>query len=100
ASAEGGEGDADDGGATLEAAAAFVLPTLTNLPALAANANATLLIAGVASPSAGEQPLTVRLFRDDSELTGGAASLRAVNALPQAGSLDLGLGSSATKWTA
>ena len=81
------------------AEAGATLPVVTNLPPLAANDFGTLIAAGEASPIGSDHALAFGLVRDDSQLAGGAASLRAVNALPRAGALDFGLGSSATKWT-
>jgi hypothetical protein len=71
----------------------------TNLPALAFNAYATLLVAGDLSPVGGDAPLDVTLLPDDAVLAGGAVVLRAINAVPSVTSLDFGLGSAAASVT-
>jgi hypothetical protein len=73
-------------------------PDSFTLAALVGGAFATLLIAGELVPAGGDPPLTVALLGDDAVLGGGAASLRAINAMPGEPSLDFGLGSSATSW--
>ena len=73
-------------------------PDFVALPALARGALATLLIAGELVPEGGDQPLTIALLGDDAVLAGGAASLRAINAMPGEPSLDFGLGSAGTSW--
>jgi len=79
-----------DGGAT-----PFAPPDSVNLPALQANTFTTLLIAGDLTPAGDDAPLGVSLLPDDDELAGGAASLRAINAVPSLPALDFGLGSGA-----
>ena len=74
------------------------LPDATNLPTLAFNVYSTLLIAGDASPVGNDRGLTLGVIPDDAVLAGGAAVLRAVNAVPSSPALDFGLGSSATTW--
>jgi len=74
------------------------LPDTINLPPLALNAFATLLVAGDFAPAAADAPLAIGLIRDDAELAGEATALRAVNAVPSAPSLDFGLGSFASTW--
>ncbi len=82
--------------------AASSLADRTNLPTLADDTSATLLVAGVltgdASPVGNDTGLTVVVLRDDSVLAGGAAELRAINAVPSAPSLDFGLGSFEARW--
>jgi hypothetical protein len=85
---EGGMGV--DGGAT-----PFAPPDSVNLPALHANTFTTLLIVGDLTPAGDDAPLGVSLLPDDDELAGGAASLRAINAVPSLPALDFGLGSGA-----
>jgi hypothetical protein len=85
---EGGMGLA--GGAT-----PFAPPDSVNLPALQANTFTTLVIAGDLTPAGDDAPLGVSLLTDDDELAGGAASLRAINAVPSLPALDFGLGSGA-----
>ena len=85
---EGGAGA--DGGAT-----SVALPDWVNLPVLQANTFTTLLIAGDLTPAGSDAPIGVGLLSDDAELAGGAASLRAINAVPSTPSLDFGLGSGA-----
>jgi hypothetical protein len=97
--------DADDAGSfdagvPSEWGTPGVLTTVTTLPPLVAGGSATLLIAGEVSPRGTDPGLTFAVVQDDTELAGGAASLRTVNALPQGDPIDVGLGSSATKWTA
>lgn len=65
----------------------------TNLPPLALNTSATLLLAGDLRPAGDDGRLTVTLLTDDSALSTGAAVLRAINAIPSERSLDFGLGS-------
>jgi hypothetical protein len=65
---------------------------------LASNAYATLLIAGLLSPTGSDEGLTVTAIADDSTLAGQAIALRAVNAMPTAPLLDFGLGSFPTSW--
>jgi len=67
----------------------------TNLPVLAFNTYTTLLVAGDVSPAAGDAPFEVTALPDDAVLDGGAAVLRAINAVPSETSLDFGLGSAA-----
>jgi hypothetical protein len=67
----------------------------TNLPVLAVNTYATLLVAGDLSPVGGDAPLDVTVLPDDAVLAGGAVVLRAINAVPSETSLDFGLGSGA-----
>ncbi len=78
-----------DGGAAVDA---------TNIPALAANSFTTLLAVGEVSPSGGDQTFGVTAIVDDAVLVSGAASLRAVNALPDALAQDFGLGSFTGGW--
>jgi hypothetical protein len=73
---------------------------VANLPELRANAFATLIIAGELSPVGTDRGLTISIVTDDAQLAGGAASLRAINALSSGAALDLGFGSFASKWTA
>lgn len=75
------------------------LPDTTNLPALAYGTYATLLIAGDFSPAGTDRALTVAMLPDDAVLAGGAAVLRAINAVPSWPSLDLGYGSPAGTWS-
>jgi len=91
ASTDAGSGEASTGPVTV-----ILGPDITNLPAIAENGVSTLLIAGLASPSGGAHGLTFSLFDDDVLLAGGGASLRAVNALATADTLDFGLGSSSS----
>jgi hypothetical protein len=74
------------------------LPDVTNLRALAPNASATLLLAGLVSPSGDDARFAATVVVDDVALA-GAAELRAINAVPRAGTLDFGLGSSAGRFT-
>jgi hypothetical protein len=73
-------------------------PDVTDGAALAPSGYATLLIAGSAASDSGTQGVTVTLLGDDAVLAGGAASLRAINAMPSAPALDFGLGSFSTEW--
>ncbi len=84
--------------APVAGADAAAWPDSIALPALARGAFATLVIAGEVVPAGSDQPLTVALLGDDAVLDGGAASLRAINAMPGEPSLDFGLGSAATSW--
>jgi len=88
---EAGDSDVvgEDGGSSV------ALPDDVTLPPLVANTFSTLLIAGDLHPAGDDAPLTVTLLPDDAELAGGAASLRAINAVPSAVTLDFGLGSGA-----
>ncbi len=95
AGADAGADAATDAATGPDADAA--LPDTTNLAAFAANAYATLLIAGSLTPNASAKTLSVTAMVDDSALA-GAVALRAINALPDAPSLDFGLGSSSTGW--
>jgi hypothetical protein len=74
-------------------------PDTTNLPALAYGTSSTLLIAGDFSPVGADRALTVAMLPDDAVLAGGAAVLRAINAVPSWPSLDLGYGSPAGTWS-
>jgi hypothetical protein len=71
----------------------------TSLTALEDNAHATLLIAGELQPTTGDRALTALIIPDDATIACGAASLRAVNAMPAAATLDFGFGSFASAWT-
>jgi len=90
AGVEGGMGV--DGGA-----ASFAPPDSVNLRALQANTFSTFLVAGDLTLAGDDAALGVSLLTDDDELAGGAASLRAVNAVPSQPVLDFGLGSG-TAW--
>jgi hypothetical protein len=70
----------------------------TSLPPLAYNTSSTLLVAGDAMPAGDDPGLTLVVVPDDAVLAGGAAELRAINAVPSAPSLDFGYGSFATEW--
>jgi len=72
----------------------------SSLPPLASDTASTLLVAGDASPAGNDPGLTLAVLPDDAALAGGAASLRAINAVPSAPSLDFGLGSFETQWVA
>jgi hypothetical protein len=72
-------------------------PEWTRLPTLAVGAYATLLVAGDLTPAGDDAPLTVTILPDDVVLGGGAAALRAVNAMPGYPAIDLGI-SSPAQW--
>jgi hypothetical protein len=74
------------------------IPDVTNLAAFASNANATVLLAGDVAPAGADAALTVVALPDDAVLAGGAAALRAVNAVPSLPAADFGLGSFADSW--
>jgi uncharacterized protein DUF4397 len=65
----------------------------TNLPPLAVDTSATLLLAGDLQPAGDDARLTLTLLTDDSVLSTGAAVVRAINAVPSERALDFGLGS-------
>jgi hypothetical protein len=73
-------------------------PDATGLPALAHGTHATLLLAGTVAPAATGTKASVTMLTDDAALAGGAASLRAVNAILGAPSLDFGIESAAGQW--
>jgi hypothetical protein len=73
-------------------------PDWTDLPPLAFNTSTTLLVAGDWEPIGGDPGVTVAMLGDDAVLAGGAAVLRAVNAVPSWPAADFGLGSFATEW--
>ena len=75
------------------------LPEATNLPELAPHASVTLLLVGLVSPRGSDARFAVSVVSDDVALSGGAAALRAINALPRSGPLDLGLGASGARFT-
>lgn len=77
----------------------FPVPVVAELPPWAATGPATLVIAGEASPMGGDKGLEFAVVADDGQLAGGAASLRAINAMPALGSMNLDLGAFGTKWT-
>ncbi len=87
-----GSGDGLADGAPLSPA---VSSTWTSLAAFPEGGFMTILVAGDVSPAGSDAPMAVTVLRDDSILPGGAALLRAVNAVPSAPHLDFGLGSSA-----
>lgn len=93
-------GDPTDASASDGSGAATVIlaPDVTNLPPIVENGFATLLVAGLLAPGAGDHALSISLFPDDAVLVGGGASLRAVNAVTTADALDFGLGSVAGGW--
>jgi hypothetical protein len=91
ADADAGAGAGTDAGADADAG-------LAPLPPSASNAHATILIAGLLSPTGTDESLTVTAIADDSTLAGQAIALRAVNAMPTAPVLDFGLGSFSTSW--
>jgi hypothetical protein len=71
-----------------------VSSTWTSLAALPEGGYTTILLAGDLSPAGSDALMAVTALRDDAILPGGAALLRAVNAVPSAPDLDFGLGSS------
>ena len=83
---------------TTDCGASSSLADATNLAALADNTSNTLLVAGDATPAGDDPGLTLVVVPDDAVLAGGAAELRAINAVPSAASLDFGFGSFATQW--
>ncbi len=87
-----------DAGGDASAPAGVVVGDATNLPPLAFNTHSTLLVAGALHPAGTAQALTFAMVQDDAVLASGAASLRAINAMPQVPSLDFGFGSAATAW--
>jgi hypothetical protein len=91
--------DASDAGSASEVQSFPILSGISNLPPLPPNALATLIIAGEVRPNGSDRALTFTVVSDDSQLAGGAASLRAVNAVSRGDALDIGLGSMATRWT-
>jgi hypothetical protein len=90
--------DGGDAGLASDTLGFPILSVVSHLPALSANAPATLIIAGEVRPKGGDGGLTFAVISDDIQLAGGAASLRTINALSHGGALDFGLGSLATKW--
>jgi Domain of unknown function (DUF4397) len=74
------------------------VPDATNLPAFAPNTNVTLLVVGDLTPAGSDAALTIEAIPDDAVLAGGAAELRAVNAVPSLPAADFGLGSFAADW--
>jgi hypothetical protein len=80
-------------GATACSAPLAALPDTTSLPALAVDTYTTLLVAGDLLSAGGDQGVTVVMLPDDAVLAGGAASLRAVNAVPSQPALDFGMAS-------
>jgi hypothetical protein len=70
----------------------------TALSPLAYDTSGTLLVAGDASPAGEDSGLTLVVLPDDAVLASGAASMRAINAVPSVASLDFGYGSFATGW--
>jgi hypothetical protein len=94
ASVEGGVDGSIDAGADAGSATALLsIADFEGLPLLQANSFSTLLLAGELSPVGYDAPLTAAILSDDAELAGGAASLRAINAMPTEPVLDFGLGS-------
>jgi hypothetical protein len=91
---EASAGDSE-GGSAEAGTAAPALPDFVDLPALQPSTSATLLIAGDLTPAGADAPIGVTLLSDDEELAGGAASLRAINAVPSQPALDFGLGAGA-----
>jgi hypothetical protein len=102
--AEAGAGLSADAGADVDAStvadavadAASVPDAAT--PPFAANAYATVLVAGELAPMGTDRGLTVTAIVDDAVLAGQAVALRAVNAMPTASSLDFGYGSFSGGW--
>jgi hypothetical protein len=74
------------------------LPDGTDLPSLALGAYSTLLVAGDLAPAGADPGVTVAVLPDDAVLAGGAASLRAINAMPGDPALDFGVGSADAPW--
>jgi hypothetical protein len=81
-----------------DCAASNSLADATNLTPLAYNTSSTLLVAGDVTPAGADPGLILVLVSDDAVLAGGAAELRAINAVPSAPSLDFGFGSFETVW--
>jgi hypothetical protein len=78
--------------------AVALVPDLTDLPTLALDTYTTLLVAGELSPVGSDMGVVVTMLSDDALLAGGAASLRAINAMPSEPSLDFGMQSSTNEW--
>jgi hypothetical protein len=74
-------------------------PGTTNLPAFVAGGFVTVLLAGDVAPVGGDAPFRAGAVQDDATLSGGGASLRAINALPGVLSADFGFGSAAGSWS-
>jgi hypothetical protein len=88
------DGGMADSGADAGSAAPLVpIADFEGLPSLQAHSFSTLLLAGELSPVGNGAALTAAILTDDAELAGGAASLRAINAMPTEPVLDFGLGS-------
>ncbi len=83
---------------TSDAAGASLVAETTALPPFAADAHLTLLVVGELTPSGSDAPLAIRAIPDDAVLAGGAAVLRAVNAVPSLPAADFGLGSWSATW--
>lgn len=95
AAQDGGSGVVDASSSDASSSQAGV----TTLPVLANNAHATLLVAGDAFPAGADAPLALTVLPDDAVLAGGAVSLRAINAVPSARSLDFDLAADAGQVT-
>jgi Domain of unknown function (DUF4397) len=78
--------------------AVALVPDSTDLPPLAFETYTTLLVAGELSPAGTDSGVVVAMLSDDAVLAGGAASLRAINAMPSEPFLDFGMQSSTTEW--
>ena len=71
---------------------------MTDLAAFVAGESATVLLAGEVTPVGSDAAFRAVALPDDSVLTGGGASLRAINALAAVPEADFGYGSSAGFW--
>ena len=74
-------------------------PDTTNLPAFASGTFTTVLLAGDLAPVGGDAPFRLASVQDDNALAGGAAALRAINALAAVPEATFGFGSSAGSWS-
>jgi hypothetical protein len=100
----GADANGMDAGAGAEAGAPTgpalpMPPDTTNLPAFASGTFTTVLLAGDLAPVGGDAPFRLAALRDDNALAGGAATLRAINALPAVPEATFGFGSSAGSWS-
>ena len=74
-------------------------PDVMGLPAFAAGAFTTVLLAGEIAPAGSDAAFTAFAVQDETVLAGGGASLRAINALPGVPRADFGFGSFAGSWS-
>jgi hypothetical protein len=70
-----------------------VIPVMSGVPALTANAYTTFATIGDVNPTDDDAAMKVAAFADDVTVASGSTSLRVINAIPSVAAIDVGTGS-------